>query len=48
MLWNKPPRLNKSLANIGFLSPPVTPAGFALSGAIDHNAENLNSAPESS
>jgi hypothetical protein len=48
MLWNKPPRLNKSLANIGFLSPPVTPAGFALSGAIDHNAANLNSAPESS
>jgi Transposase IS66 family/Transposase/IS66 Orf2 like protein len=26
----------------GFLSPPVIPAGFALSGAIDHNAAITN------
>jgi hypothetical protein len=27
------------------LTTPVTPAGFALSGAILHNAANLNFAP---
>jgi hypothetical protein len=30
-----------------FLSPSAAPAGFALTGASDHNAENLNFALES-
>ena len=47
-LWNKRPRRNKHLATIGFLARRSSPAGFALPGAIDHNAENLNFAPESS
>jgi hypothetical protein len=29
-------------------APPVTPAGFALPGAIHHNAPNVNFAPGSS
>ena len=29
-------------------APPVAPAGFALPGAVDHNAESVNFAPGSS
>jgi hypothetical protein len=36
---------SQALPTIGFCSPPVTPAGFALPGAIDHNAGNLNCEP---
>jgi hypothetical protein len=37
-LWIKQRSLSKLFATIGFLSPPAIPAGFALPGAIDHNA----------
>ena len=39
--------LSRHDTTIKFVGPPVTPAGFTLPGAIDHNAANLNFAPES-
>jgi hypothetical protein len=36
------------LATIGFLSPPVTPAGLCLARRLTTALENLNFAPESS